>query len=83
MSLAIRDESELIGNSRCEIFRFFPGVLKSPDRCANEIFGLARKLEVFVENKNVVLLEFAEIVKKRRSNSRASALCKSRMNDEA
>jgi hypothetical protein len=58
-------------------------VHNTPDRCADEIFRPARNLQVFVENKNVMFVKHPKILGKRRPDARASALCKSRMDDNA
>ena len=61
----------------------FPRLLKTPNRCADEIGSRSRNPQVLIKNKNIILLQLAKILEKRSANARASALRKSRMNKKA
>ncbi len=83
ISLVFRRRCNLFAYSLREVFGFLPGQLQRPDRRSNQLVSRSRNLQVFVENKNIILLQLAEVIKKRRANAGASALRKSCMDDEA
>jgi len=81
--LASGDGCNFIAESLCQIFRFFPGLLENPYGCTDEIFRAARNPQIFVEHEDIMLVQFAKILEKRRPDTRASALCKSSMDYNA
>lgn len=66
-----------------EVLGVFPSLLKNPNRCADEIGSRSRNPQIFIKNKNIILLQLAEILEKGSANACASALRKSRMNKKA
>ncbi len=77
------DGRNLIPEPLREILRFLFRVLQSPYRGADEIASLPCNPQVFVENKNILLLQLAKILKERRPDAGAAALCESRMKYDA